>query len=44
ASIHEYLFPASLQLFADSLGRNLTDSIPVKILGDRDMGLDLFGD
>ncbi|RIB03002.1 hypothetical protein C2G38_2226290 [Gigaspora rosea] len=35
ASIHEHLFPASLQLFADSLGRNLTDSIRVKILGDR---------
>ena len=27
ASIHEHLFPASLQLFADSLRRDLTDSI-----------------
>ena len=35
ASICEHLFPASSQLFADSLGRNLTDSIRVKILGDR---------
>ncbi|PKK59030.1 hypothetical protein RhiirC2_720097 [Rhizophagus irregularis] len=34
ASIREHLFPASSQLFADSLGRNLTDSIQVKILGD----------
>ena len=35
ASIYEHLFPASLQLFADSLRRDLTDSIWVKILGDR---------
>ncbi|RGB21660.1 hypothetical protein C1646_777575 [Rhizophagus diaphanus] len=35
ASIHEHLFPASLQLFADLLRRDLTDSIQVKILGDR---------
>ena len=34
ASIHEHLFPASLQLFADSLRRDLTDSIRVEILGD----------
>ncbi|RGB23810.1 hypothetical protein C1646_748060 [Rhizophagus diaphanus] len=27
ASIHEHLFPASLQLFADSLRKDLTDSI-----------------
>ncbi|CAG8784725.1 4121_t:CDS:2, partial [Dentiscutata erythropus] len=32
ASIREHLFPTSSQLFADLLGRNLTDSIPVKIL------------
>ncbi|EXX66349.1 hypothetical protein RirG_124650 [Rhizophagus irregularis DAOM 197198w] len=35
ASIHEHLFPASSQLFADSLERDLTDLIQVKILGDR---------
>ncbi len=35
ASICKHLFPTSLQLFADSLGRNLTDSIWVKILDDR---------
>ena len=35
ASIHEHLFPASLQLFADSLRRDLTDLIQVEILGDR---------
>jgi len=35
ASIHEHLFPASSQLFADSLRRDLTDSIRVEILGDR---------
>ena len=34
ASIHEHLFPASLQLFADSLRRDLTDSIWVEILGN----------
>ena len=34
ASIHEHLFPASLQLFADSLRRDLTNSIQVEILGD----------
>ena len=34
ASIHEHLFLASLQLFADSLRRDLTDSIWVEILGD----------
>jgi hypothetical protein len=34
-SIHKHLFPASSQLFADSLGRDLTDSIRVEILGDR---------
>ena len=33
-SIHEHLFPASSQLFADSSGRNLTDSIRVEVLGD----------
>jgi hypothetical protein len=32
ASIHEHLFPASSQLFADSSG---TDSIRVEVLGDR---------
>jgi len=30
ALIHEYLFFVSSQLFADSLGRNLTDSIGSK--------------
>ena len=35
ATIREYLFPASSQLFADSLERDLTDSIRVEILGDR---------
>ncbi|GBC01938.1 hypothetical protein RclHR1_00440004 [Rhizophagus clarus] len=35
ASIHKHLFPASLQLFADLLRRDLTDSIQVEILGDR---------
>ena len=34
ALIHEHLFPASSQLFADSLGRDLTNSIQVEILGD----------
>src|SRR5215217_764357 len=34
ASICKHLFSTSSQLFADSLGRNLTDSIQVKILGD----------
>ncbi|GES86496.1 hypothetical protein GLOIN_2v1479490 [Rhizophagus clarus] len=34
ASIHEHLFPVSLQLFADSLRRDLTDLIRVEILGD----------
>src|ERR1044071_4477952 len=34
ASIHEHLFPASLQLFADSLRRDLMDSIRVEILDD----------
>ncbi|RGB21298.1 hypothetical protein C1646_778436 [Rhizophagus diaphanus] len=34
ASIYEHLFPAFLQLFADSLRRDLTDSIQVEILGD----------
>ena len=34
ASIHEHLFSASSQLFADSLGRDLTNSIQVEILGD----------
>ena len=34
-SIHEHLFPASLQLFADSLRRDLMDSIWIEILGDR---------
>ncbi|CAG8687223.1 8481_t:CDS:1, partial [Acaulospora morrowiae] len=35
ASIHEHLFPTSSQLFADSLRRDLMDSIQVEILGDR---------
>ncbi|PKK72700.1 hypothetical protein RhiirC2_710192 [Rhizophagus irregularis] len=35
ASIHEHLFPASSQLFADSLRRDLTDSIWIEILGNR---------
>ena len=35
ALIREHLFSASSQLFADSLGRDLTDSIQVEILGDR---------
>ncbi|PKB94365.1 hypothetical protein RhiirA5_507638 [Rhizophagus irregularis] len=35
ASIHEHLFSASLQLFADSLRRDLTDSIRVEILSDK---------
>ncbi|RIA95202.1 hypothetical protein C1645_817048 [Glomus cerebriforme] len=35
ASIHEHLFPTSSQLFADSLRRDLTDSIWIEILGDR---------
>ena len=35
ASIREHLFSASSQLFADSLGRDLMDSIQVEILGDR---------
>src|SRR3954471_2409273 len=35
ASIHEHLFSASLQLFADSLRRDLTNSIQVEILGNR---------
>ena len=35
ASICKHLFPTSLQLFADSLRRDLTDSIWVEILGDR---------
>src|ERR1041384_112006 len=34
ASIHEHLIPASLQLFADSLRRDLIDSIRFEILGD----------
>ncbi|RGB39841.1 hypothetical protein C1646_664277 [Rhizophagus diaphanus] len=34
-SIHKHLFPASSQLFADSLGRDLTDSIRIEILGDK---------
>src|ERR1044071_6075337 len=34
ASIHDHLFPASLQLFADSLRRDLMDSIQVEILSD----------
>ncbi|CAI2195758.1 13721_t:CDS:2, partial [Funneliformis geosporum] len=35
ALICKHLFSASLQLFADSSGRNLTDLIQVKVLGDR---------
>ncbi|RGB24668.1 hypothetical protein C1646_772763 [Rhizophagus diaphanus] len=35
AIIHKYLFFASSQLFADSLERDLTDSIQIEILGNR---------
>jgi len=34
ALIHEHLFPTSSQLFADSSGRNLTNSIQVEVLGN----------
>src|SRR4051794_1353523 len=35
ASIYKHLFPVSSQLFANLSERNLTDSIQVKVLGDR---------